>query len=247
MTEENNRQGFVDIHTHILPAVDDGAQSVEQALKLLHMAFEDGTRAVVLTPHFRGAYRCNTAERLEQAFSTFQQLAAKEIPEMELYLGCEVHYQSDISQLLSAGQVLSMNHSDYALLEFRYTATGAQIVSAVSEVGCHGFVPIVAHAERYDAMRKDVSLVDRLLDQGARIQLNADSVLGKQGFGVKRYCHHLLKTGRAHFIASDTHNTDHRPPLLAECYRKVSQKYGHAYAAQLFYENARAMVANGIV
>jgi len=83
-----------------------------------------------------------------------------------------------------------------------------------------------------------------VLDLGALIQLNADSVMGKHGFGVKRFCHRLLKTEQAHFIASDAHDAAHRPPLLRECYLKVNKKYGGEYAARVFYENAQAVIEN---
>jgi len=236
--------GFTDIHTHLLPGADDGAKDLQDALALIKMAWENGTRTVILTPHFRGIYKKNTPEMLQQMFEAFLQAVRAEYPGMKLHLGSEIHYQSEAPEWLREGKILPMCGSEYALLEFSNKTLRSRVVSAVLNTLHLGYTPIIAHAERYEVFRKDESLLDEVLDLGALIQLNADSVMGKHGFGVKRFCHRLLKTEQAHFIASDAHDAAHRPPLLRECYLKVNKKYGGEYAARVFYENAQAVIEN---
>ena len=239
--------GFTDIHTHLLPNADDGAKDLQDALALVKMAWENGTRAIVLTPHFREPYKKNTPEMLQQMFVKFQQTVAENYPDMKLYLGNEIHYQSEVPVWLCEEKVLPMCGSEYALLEFSSKPLRSRVVSAVLNVLQAGFTPIIAHAERYEVFRMDESLVDEVLNLGALIQLNADSVLGKHGFGVKRFCHKMLKQEQAHFIASDAHDSAYRPPLLRDCYLRVCKKYGEEYAARVFSENAQAVIDNRLI
>ncbi len=232
---------FIDIHCHLLPGVDDGAQTPEQALALLQMAREDGTAAVVLTPHYRGKYRQNTPAQLCDVFRSLQAICPAG---MALYLGNEIAYEKDIGEKMAEEQILSINDGRYILLEFDFSTTCFQAADAVSELLGSGHIPIIAHLERYDAFVKNREFVDILLGLGALIQINADSVLGRWGFAVKRFCHWLLKSRRAHFIASDAHDLNDRPPKLGECFQYIQKKYGSEYAAALFWENAQVVLAD---
>lgn len=236
--------GFTDIHTHILPGVDDGAQEMAEALGLVKLAWENGTRTLILTPHYRGIYKKNTPEQLRQRFELFCGTVSRQFPGMRLYLGHEIYYQVAVPERLAQGIVLPMCDSQYALLEFSGNSRRSQVVTGVSETTRNGFVPIIAHAERYEVFRKDRTLVNEVLEMGALIQLNADSVMGVHGFGVKRFCHELLKKEQAHFIASDAHDAKNRPPLLRKCFLYVHKKYGAEYAARVFYHNAQAVIEN---
>lgn len=239
--------GFTDIHTHLLPGVDDGAQDISQSLRLIRMAWENGTRTILLTPHYRGKYKKNTPAMLKENYDWLCELIKTELPDMNLYLGNEISYETDAPEAMHTGRVLTLNGSQYVLLEFRTNSLRSQIINGVSETIRCGFVPIVAHVERYDISRTDKTLIGELLEMGALLQLNADSVMGTNGFGIKRFCHRLLKAGSVHFIASDAHDRKHRPPLLRECFLRVHKKYGREYAAALFYDNAQAVIENRII
>lgn len=234
---------FTDLHTHILPGADDGAKDLESALELVRMARENGTSTLILTPHYRGPYKKNTAEHLHSLFDAFSRAVQEVFPDMRLCLGCEVHYESSAPELLAEGRILSLNGSEYVLLEFSTTALRSRIIAGVDETLRHGFTPIIAHAERCTAFLRDASLVDEVLYMGGLIQLNADSVMGANGLRVRHFCHRLLKAGKAHFIASDAHDAKTRPPLLRDCYIRVQKKYGSEYAAALFAENAKAVIS----
>ena len=235
---------FVDIHTHILPGVDDGAEAMPAALELIRMAWEDGTRGIFLTPHYRGRYRKNTPDWLRETFQMLCEMVGERYPDMRLYLGSEISYQTDAPEKLAHGQILSMNDSQYGLLEFKTTSFRSQITTGISAMLDYGITPIIAHAERYEIFRKSPDLADEVLDMGALIQLNADSIMGTQGFEVKRYCHQLLRSGKVHFVASDAHDVRTRPPQLWACWQRISKKYGVEYANALFSGNAQAVINN---
>lgn len=236
--------GLIDIHTHILPNVDDGAQSVMEAVKLVRQAYNDGTRALFLTSHYRGKYRENPTVWLREMFDTLVAALKEEGVDMALYLGREVHYQSGVMETILPGSVMTMGDSRYVLLEFMPGSTAGQVCMAVEETVMHGFIPIIAHAERYDIFRKQKDLAREVCGAGALIQLNADSVMGKQGFFIKRYCASLLEAELVHFVASDAHDSQSRPPLLQNCYDAVRRKYGREYALKLFRDDPRAVIEN---
>ena len=236
-------EGFVDIHTHILPGVDDGAQALSQSLELLKYAHSQGADTVILTPHYRGRYRNNLRPKLHKIFEDLVQQAELECPQLQLYLGCEVGYELDVSEKIAGGTVLSLNDTPYVLLEFQEGSFRSRILGGVLEVLNFGYVPIVAHAERYDAFRQHPKLAKEITQLGALIQINADSVLGKCGFGIKRYCRKLLKAHLVHFVATDAHDLKNRKPELRRCYQKIRKQYGQSYADALFIRNGRTVLS----
>ncbi len=236
---------FFDIHAHLLPGVDDGAQSAEEALALLGQASADGIENMLLTPHYRGNYRSNSPAILKERLSALQ-AASKELP-IHLYLGSEIYYQSDILARLAAGEVLTLAGSDYILLEFPSTAPPILMRTGVGTVLDGGYIPILAHVERYACCRSQPQLAAELCSMGALLQINADSVLGKTGFAQHRFCRLLLKRELVHFVASDAHDELHRPPVLSTCFRFISRRYGADYAARLFWENPGAVIQNQLL
>lgn len=237
-------QGFTDIHTHVLHSVDDGPDTLEEAVALIRLAWKYGTRTMVFTPHFRVGFRSLSQEWINERFQELKDFIAKDIPGMKLFLGREVRCEVDIGDVLEKGAARAINGSNYVLLEFSTSSLRSEIISGVAEVFRNGYVPIIAHIERYEACRKDDDLVNEVLSMGALIQVNADSVLGQNGLPIKRFCRRLLESGCVHFIASDAHDYNKRPPLLRECFLHVHKKYGPSYAAQLFYHNAQAIINN---
>ena len=237
-------KGFADIHTHILPGVDDGAADLEQALQMVRMAYQEGTRALFLTPHYQGTYFNGTKQSMETAFSEFSQTVAAEVPQMQVYLGSELCFEVELTEKLQRREACTLGNSRYILLEFPFELLRFQMISGITELVRCGYVPIIAHVERCGIFYQYPGLIDEVLKAGALLQLNADSVMGKQGFWVKRFCHKLLKARKVHFIASDTHNTTTRPPCLKKCYDRVCKRYGHQYAQNIFMGNVQAIVEN---
>ena len=237
-------KGFFDIHTHILPGVDDGAGDISEAMRMVRMAWENGTRALVLTPHWRSGSPQNDISQKREVFDRLYQQVSAEYPELELYLGSEVRYGASVPEMLEAGEIQTLNGSRYVLLEFRTGSPRSQILSGISRCIYSGFTPIIAHAERYDAFYKDASLTEEVLNLGALIQVNAQSILGRQGLRTFFFCGRMLRNKQVHFVASDCHHSDSRTPLLHKCWKKVTKRYGEDYSNRVFYENARRIIQN---
>ena len=233
---------MIDLHTHILPGVDDGAADMEEACLLVRMAWQDGTKALFLTPHYRGDLGDYSAQRLQTVFERLRERVARELPDMQLYLGTEIRFDSDVPEKLLQGQLLTLGGSNFVLLEFGGQALKSQILAGVTETVRYGFTPIIAHADRCKILRTDPALMDAVRQSGGYIQINADSIMGVHGFSAKRFAHKLLKKQKVDFVASDTHDGKERPPFLNKCFLRVCKKYGEEYAAKVFWENARSIL-----
>lgn len=228
--------GLTDLHTHILPGVDDGAEDLARSMSLLELAWKDGTRRIVLTPHYRGSFRPDP-QLLTDKFRVLQEEAARRLPELELYLGCEISFFHEAEELLKQGRLLTLNGTRHVLVEFTPGVQRTQLVYGLRSLLDAGYRPVLAHAERYGIMT--LSLATELVDQGAFLQLNADSVLGQVGFRTRLLCARLLKERLVFCIASDAHDPVHRPPLLQRCYGFIRKKYGPDCAEALFDRNPR--------
>ena len=208
-----------DVHCHMVPGVDDGAADLEESLAMLKMQHEDG------------------AKKVHEQFLKLQEAAKKEYPDMSLYLGCELHSNMDLQDILEKRKYVTMAGSSYVLLEFSEGDSAQHIRERVYNVLSCGYEPIIAHVERYQATVKSVGFSSDLVDMGARLQVNVESILGKYTWGAKRYCRKLMKEDLLGFVGSDSHNTKTRIPNIGAGAAYVSKKMGEAYAERIFHDN----------
>lgn len=156
---------------------------------------------------------------------------------MSLYLGCELHSNMDLQDILEKRKYVTMAGSSYVLLEFSEGDSAQHIRERVYNVLSCGYEPIIAHVERYQATVKSVGFSSDLVDMGARLQVNVESILGKYTWGAKRYCRKLMKEDLLGFVGSDSHNTKTRIPNIGAGAAYVSKKMGEAYAERIFHDN----------
>ncbi len=221
---------MIDVHTHILPDVDDGSNSIENSIKMVKDLCANGVTDAILTPHYRGKFAC-AKEDLLKRFNEFK-LLVKDLP-INLYLGQEIYFDGDALNLLTAGELLTLNDSKYVLLEFNYFEK-ADIVEAVYVAKVRGFIPIVAHVERYEYL--DFEDVFEIKSLGGLIQINATSLVKKENKAYFKRVKKLLKYDLVDFIASDCH--DFRPIRIGEVRKIVEKKYGVELAKRVFDTNA---------
>ncbi len=231
-----------DMHNHILYGVDDGAKTIQDSLDLIKVAYDDGIRGLVLTPHYHPKRGMAHYAEVVENFNNLFDVVEKEFPEMQIFLGREVYYRSDVLEIEGSMDKYLMSGTSCMLVEFSTTVEESYIKNAVSNLLFAGYQPIVAHVERYACAVKNKKLVDELKSIGAYIQINADSVLGKTGFAVKQAVKYFLKNGLVDFVSSDAHDIKTRRPELSECYAYVAKKYGEDYAIRIFRDNAIAML-----
>ncbi len=222
---------MVDVHSHVLPLVDDGSDAVATSLGMVRNAIEQGVKHLFLTPHYRGVFNLSKNQLID-SFNDFCSVVRDEGLDINLYLGQEIHVDKTTKQSLLEGNLLSMNGGKHLLLEFSYNHE-CEIAEYVYEFKRLGYEPIVAHAERYSYFTVDDAY--DVKSSGGLIQVNADSLLGKATHGSKRMVHKLIKNGLVDFVAGDYHAS--RRYLMAQAYSYVVKKYGKAMADALFVEN----------
>lgn len=237
MTKTNMK--ICDIHTHILPGVDDGAQNMEQALQMLRNALASNVESLVVTPHCnRFGERINPS--LQRRFETF----CREVGHLpiKLYLGAEVHVTEDLPKLLQKGEFPTINGSRYLLTEFPRAWDYRHFLPMLEEILSYGYVPVVAHPERYDAVKEDPRMVINWLDLGCHIQLTSGSILGKHGQRAKKAADFLLKNGLACCVASDAHAVEGRNNNLLEVQSYLSLYYSRQCAKALLWDNPMTII-----
>ncbi len=234
--------GYIDIHTHIIPKVDDGAESMETALRMLALAYREGVRSMIATPHVTYRKNEDRYRQLKAAFLTLKERAEQEIPDLKLYFGSEIYYSQDTVHGLETGEIPTLAGTSYVLVEFAPSCEYRYLKSSLQNLIMSGFKPIVAHVERYYNLNKEIGMLEELIAMGAYLQTNAMSVLGENGRESKKAAKKFLKNGLIHFIATDSHNESSRPPKIEKCLTMTAKRYGEKYAAELFANNARKLL-----
>lgn len=213
---------LADLHTHVLPAIDDGAQTAEESIALLTALKEQGVTDVVCTPHFDIA-ETSVNDFLETRNTSFALLSEKikeeaSLSDMRLRLGAEVKYNPNLAR--TDLEPLCIEGTSYLLLEplgshpfnFEYT---------VDAIVARGITPILAHIERFSWLADDYDLLERLIESGAVLQCTASALFNRHH--AKRF-KKLLKKGYVDIVASDTHSMTHRPPMFEQAFSKMKKQ-----------------------
>ena len=220
-----------DMHCHILPGVDDGAPDEYTMMKMVRIAYNEGIRTILMTPHYHPYRGSADAETVMQVFGKSYSLIKHYYPDMEVYEGCEIYFQRDIISKLKNGELLTLAGSKYALIEFSTDVECSYVRDALSEVLFAGFIPVIAHIERYPYVQKNPNIALDWIEAGAYLQVNADSIVGDTM--QRNFVYRLIKHGVVHVIASDTHSPDKRPPQLTKAMRLITRKFDNAVGGKL--------------
>ena len=232
---------IVDIHCHILPYVDDGASTLEEAMDLLWMEADQGVTEICLTPHLRHKMFDSSDEKIAEKFAQLSAAAREQRLPIRLHLSREYYYDDHFRKKLSEGQLLPMG-GDILLTEFSYSSDFQALRNAAMEELNAGFTPLFAHVERYRAFEEDPNCGKALMEMGVLMQVNADGVMGRNGRKTKLLCERLIKSGCIHVVASDTHDSINRVPGLKKCADYLEKKIGRASTHRLMYENPLAIL-----
>lgn len=232
---------MIDLHCHILPGVDDGAQSLAEAVAMCQLAAEDGCEAMVATPHQRRGEWWNCDREHLATLARELQEAVGPLP--RVLLGGEVHVDNDLlTEVENGGGVLPLAGSRYLLIEFGPFGTPAESVHLIHELVVAGWRPIIAHPEFIPWLAPDPELVALLVARGALTQVTAMSLTGDFGRRPQNDAVVLLETGLVHFVASDSHGVRRRPPGLRRAYETIAGRWGEDAARRLTWDNPRAVV-----
>lgn len=237
----------IDIHCHIMPGVDDGSPDVETSLKMLQIAEKNGIERIILTPHHKPMHHNLSPEHNMVYCEKLQEKAKAAGLNMRLYSGNEIYYSDETQRELENGRICTLAGSDYCLVEFHPTNPYKAIHNGVYQVQTAGYIPIIAHVERYSDIVSHSSYVEDLADMGCYIQVNASSIMGKYGFGISHFTKKLMKNRLVHFVATDAHDCKSRAPELLECRNYVARKFGDGYSQKVFYDNPMLVIHNEVL
>jgi len=233
---------FVDIHSHILWGLDDGARDLEMSLEMLRIAVESGTSDIVATPHSDLHYAFDP-EKIDERIRELNEAPG---PKPRIHSGCDFHlHVENISDCLEHPGKYTINHLRYLMVEFSDLNIPKSIGQVFDRLLEAGITPVITHPERNGLLMKNIPQLVSWIHTGCLLQVTGQSFTGRFGKQARSAAGDLMSRGMVHFIASDAHDTVHRPPDLAEPYQFVVQHYGEDVAARLFVANPAATLTGG--
>ncbi|HEX5415379.1 MAG TPA: CpsB/CapC family capsule biosynthesis tyrosine phosphatase [Chloroflexota bacterium] len=235
---------MIDLHCHILPGVDDGAETLADALAIGQMAYADGIRGIVATPHRRLDAFAAAPDVAAKLLDDVRSVARESGLALDLYLGGEAYIAPDLADQVRSGLALTINGGRYLLLEWPLREYPRFSEEIVFDLQVRGIVPIIAHAERYRFVQQDLARLAGFVERGALVQITAASLFSTINRGMRRTAEELLTRGLAHVIASDSHNVGRRPPILSRARERASELVGPARAGAMVTDAPRQIVEN---
>ena len=229
------------MHCHLMPGVDDGSKSPEMTAKMLEIAADDGIGGIVCTPHFEAGMKPELLEKRKRSLALTRGLAETICPKMKIFYGNEIFYGDSTLKALESGTAKPLNGTDYILVEFPVYSEFAYIEKAIRTLTYAGYRPVIAHIERYEGMKK-MNQVQELVRCGAVMQVNASTVTGAMGWGVKRYVLKLMKYGLVDILGTDAHGIQRRRPEMSEALLLIDKKIGPDYRKLITEINPRLIL-----
>ncbi len=230
---------FTDIHSHIIPGVDDGSMDMEMSLAMLKVAERNHISRIILTPHNKPHTKNAPVSVLKSKVEELRKVIAENSLHIKLYLGTEIYYRDGVEELIDEGEVCTMVDTDVVLVEFSPSDEYSYIKRALLKLQDFGYQPILAHVERYENITsKKTVRAQELAESGVLLQLNAGSVMGDFGRDAAKFCKLILKKGLADFISTDAHRDIGRAPEMLACAEYLYKKYDSEYVDDLLFGNA---------
>jgi protein-tyrosine phosphatase len=235
---------MIDLHCHILPAIDDGADVLETSLAMARMAVDDGIGVLACTPHiYPGLYE-NDAPGIRRAMVALQRALDEAGIPLKLVIGADVHLAPDLAERIEAGQVPTLNDTRYLLLEPPHHVAPPRFEASVFDLIAAGWVPVITHPERLSWVEPHYEAFRRLVHAGAWMQITSGSLTGRFGRHAQRVAERMLDDGLVHILATDSHGVKRRPPLLAEGREAAAHRVGAEEAWHMVYTRPRGILQN---
>lgn len=226
----------------MLSGVDDGPRTLADAIRMLHIARENRIRGIILTPHYRKGMFSYPHDRIEAGYAALEKEAKR--LSIRLYPGCEYYADHDMADNFRSGYCMPLAGSHYILMEFSEECSEMDLRGHIGTMQAAGYKPVIAHAERYEIIRRHPEILTDIRRSGVMVQLNAGNILGEEGRQIRAACARILRDENADIIASDAHNTTNRRNRMLECCRFIKKKYGKDVAKKLMRTNPECIIKN---
>lgn len=235
---------MIDIHTHILPGVDDGAESMHEAYDMAEIAVKSGIEALVATPHSNHdrALENYESDRQMNLFEEFKDILQKEKVPLQIFRGMEIWASIDIPEKIAQKRLITLNQTQYLLVEFAFEEEPWWIEAILNEIQNAGMIPVIAHPERYYCVQDEPNYLYTWRIQGALAQMNKGSILGRFGPQIERTADVLLRHNLFTCIASDAHHAHVRTTDMSELTRYLQRYYSMGDQYKLLRQNPLAII-----
>lgn len=216
---------MIDIHSHILPGIDDGSKNINMTLEMLRQAVEDGTKKIIATPHFCREYAEEPYENVKELVKKLNILIKSENLNIDVYHGQEIYYTHELLENLKSGEIGSLNDTKYLLIELPMHKFDEEVFDVFYELRVSGYFVVLAHPERYSQIIKEPSYINRFIEEEVLFQMNAGSILGNFGKDVKKTSEILLNNNIYNFVGSDAHNIKSRNTKMKQAFNLIEANY----------------------
>ncbi|HDQ45075.1 MAG TPA: hypothetical protein ENN17_06175 [bacterium] len=231
---------MIDLHTHILPQVDDGPDDWEDALALLRQGIEDGITGAVSTSHILSDLNTDLEGRLIYRFEQLQKFVERDGLNISLWLASEIHC---LARFDTHSRVATVNGDrKFLMIEFPMNEIPDNAGHTLFQLVIDGITPILAHPERNGTIQRNPDRIFSLVQRGVLMQINAGSLTGRFGRHVRDIALEMIEHRQAHFVASDGHSVRNRPMKMGDAYRVVTREFGPEQADRLFRRNPERVV-----
>jgi len=234
---------MIDIHSHILPGVDDGAQTEADSIEMAREAVEQGIHTIIATPHHRNGKYENSRANIEKQVDILNGLFANEAIPLTVLPGQEVRINGDMIDDLDSGELLPLHQTKYLFVEFPSGHIPRYAKQMLFDIQVAGYTPIIVHPERNRELMEHPDRLYEIVRKGALTQVTAASVVGKFGKKIQKFTHQLIEANLTHFIASDAHNTTTRGFCMQAAFQMVKEQYG-IESYYTFLENSELLIEN---
>ena len=235
---------MIDFHSHILPQVDDGSQSVEETFALLKEAESVGFTDIIFTPHYMEGYYEKSTEEIKLISDAVVKIAKKENNKLNLYTGNELYFSKNIVRLLNEKKASSINNSKYVLFEFSINEKPMDIMEYIYLLQENNYVPVLAHPERYSFVQRNPDIVYELVNVGVLMQSNYGSIMGVYGKKAQIIAEKLLECNMVYFLGSDVHRKNTIYTMVPEALKKIEKIIGKDMLRKLTDTNPRKVLEN---
>lgn len=232
---------MIDIHSHILPGIDDGAQTIEDSIKMAKTAVNEGITSIIATPHHKNNQFNNLKSSILTKVNELNSVLKQENIPLTVLPGQEVRIYGEVIEDYNKEEILTLNHTKYLFIEFPSSSVPRYAERLLYDLQTEGIIPIIVHPERNKELQEKPDLLYQFVKSGALTQVTASSVVGYFGKNVKKFSEQLIEYNLTHFIASDAHNIHNRTFKMAEALDMIEANYGMDYI-YLFKENAQFLV-----
>ncbi len=235
---------MIDVHSHILPNIDDGSRSIDETFNLIKEAKEAGFEGIICTSHYmENYYETDRPEREVWINAIHENLKNKDI-EMNLYLGNEIYMSDNIIKLLEDGKATTMNDTSYVLFELPLNVEPMNLYDMVYEMQQYKIVPILAHPERYSFVQTDPELIYDLIDKGVLMQANYGSIVGQYGKKAQMIVQKFLENNMIHMLGTDAHRQNTIYPKIPEILVELKSLIGEEKLNELTTINPELVINN---